>query len=389
MVGESGAGKSLTGAAIIGLLEPPGRVAAGEILLGGRRIDNLPDEQMRRVRGREIGAVFQDPLTSLNPLYTVGRQLAETIVTHLDLSWSQARTRAVELLAATGIPAARERIDHYPHQFSGGMRQRVVIALALAAEPRLVVADEPTTALDVSIQAQIIELLKRLCREQGTAVMLITHDMGVIAETADRVAVMYAGRVAEIGPVADVIHKPRHPYTAGLMGSIPALDSHAQRLVQIDGSMPRLNAIPTGCAFNPRCGQQLPRCTQDRPELMAAGTSRAACWLHEERWRHERHSPVGRSPGRGPLVRRVAAVAGAQVVRQAQGHAARRRRRVLRHRARRDAGAGGRVGLRQVHRGAHAGRAVRPDARRYPLRRPAPGHAWPNPAAGPCASACR
>ena len=155
------------------------------------------------------------------------------------------------------------------------MRQRVVIALALAAEPRLVVADEPTTALDVSIQAQIIELLKRLCREQGTAVMLITHDMGVIAETADRVAVMYAGRVAEIGPVADVIHKPRHPYTAGLMGSIPALDSHAQRLVQIDGSMPRLNAIPTGCAFNPRCGQQLPRCTQDRPELMAAGTSRA------------------------------------------------------------------------------------------------------------------
>mgnify|MGYP002041112243 CR=1 FL=1 len=175
-------------------------------MLAGRRIDNLPDEQMRRVRGREIGAVFQDPLTSLNPLYTVGRQLAETIVTHLDLSWSQARNRAVELLASTGIPAARERIDHYPHQFSGGMRQRVVIALALAAEPKLVVADEPTTALDVSIQAQIIELLKRLCREHGTAVMLITHDMGVIAETADRVAVMYAGRVAEIGPVADVIH---------------------------------------------------------------------------------------------------------------------------------------------------------------------------------------
>ena len=234
------------------------------------------------MRGREIGAVFQDPLTSLNPLYTVGRQLAETIVTHLDLSWSQARARRSNCWRP---PASRRRarIDHYPHQFSGGMRQRVVIALALAAEPRLVVADEPTTALDVSIQAQIIELLKRLCREQGTAVMLITHDMGVIAETADRVAVMYAGRVAEIGPVADVIHKPRHPYTAGLMGSIPALDSHAQRLVQIDGSMPRLNAIPTGCAFNPRCGQQLPRCTQDRPELMAAGTSRAACWLHEEK----------------------------------------------------------------------------------------------------------
>ena len=281
VVGESGAGKSLTGASIIGLLEPPGRIAAGEILLAGRRIDNLPDEQMRRVRGREIGAVFQDPLTSLNPLYTVGRQLAETIVTHLDLSWSQARERAVELLASTGIPAARERIAHYPHQFSGGMRQRVVIALALAAEPKLVVADEPTTALDVSIQAQIIELLKRLCRENGTAVMLITHDMGVIAETADRVAVMYAGRVAEIGPVADVIHKPRHPYTTGLMGSIPSLEGHAERLVQIDGSMPRLNAIPAGCAFNPRCGQRMPRCGVERPELMAAGTSRAACWLHD------------------------------------------------------------------------------------------------------------
>jgi peptide/nickel transport system ATP-binding protein len=238
---------------------------------------------MRRVRGREIGAVFQDPLTSLNPLYTVGRQLAETIVTHLDMTWSQARNRAVELLASTGIPAARERIDHYPHQFSGGMRQRVVIALALAAEPKLVVADEPTTALDVSIQAQIIELLKRLCREHGTAVMLITHDMGVIAETADRVAVMYAGRVAEIGPVADVIHKPRHPYTAGLMGSIPSMDGHRERLVQIDGSMPRLNAIPPGCAFNPRCGQRLPRCATERPELMPAGTSRAACWLHDDK----------------------------------------------------------------------------------------------------------
>ncbi|MCJ9708437.1 ABC transporter ATP-binding protein, partial [Bordetella hinzii] len=282
VVGESGAGKSLTGAAIIGLLEPPGHISGGEILLEGRRIDNLPEEQMRRVRGREIGAVFQDPLTSLNPLYTVGRQLVETILTHLPLSARQARERAIELLAATGIPAARERIDHYPHQFSGGMRQRVVIALALAAEPKLVVADEPTTALDVSIQAQIIELLKKLCREQGAAVMLITHDMGVIAETADRVAVMYAGRLAEIGPVADVIHRPRHPYTTGLMGSIPTLEGGAERLVQIDGSMPRLNAIPPGCAFNPRCGRRMDRCRRDRPELMPAGASRAACWLLEQ-----------------------------------------------------------------------------------------------------------
>lgn len=282
VVGESGAGKSLTGASIIGLLEPPGRISGGEILLEGKRIDQLPDDEMRRIRGRQIGAIFQDPLTSLNPLYTVGQQIAETIVTHLPLSWAQARERAIELLEATGIPAARERIDHYPHQFSGGMRQRVVIALALSAEPKLVVADEPTTALDVSIQAQIIELIKRLCREQGTAVMLITHDMGVIAETADRVVVMYAGRVAEIGPVRDVIHSPRHPYTSGLMGSIPSVHQHADRLVQIDGAMPRLNAIPKGCAFNPRCTQVMPRCKSERPELMPAGASRAACWLHDK-----------------------------------------------------------------------------------------------------------
>ena len=281
VVGESGAGKSITGAAIIGLLEPPGRIAGGEIRLNGRRIDNLEPAQMRRVRGKEVGAIFQDPLTSLNPLYTVGRQLVETIQTHLDLSASQARTRAVDLLKSTGIPAAEQRIDHYPHQFSGGMRQRVVIALALAAEPRLIVADEPTTALDVSIQAQIIALIKRLCREHGTSVMLVTHDMGVIAETADRVAVMYAGRIAEIGPVADVIHKPKHPYTVGLMGSIPTVGEDRERLAQIDGSMPRLNAIPKGCAFNPRCPKVFATCRERRPDLIAAGTSLAACWLHD------------------------------------------------------------------------------------------------------------
>ena len=279
VVGESGAGKSLTGAAIIGLLEPPGRVSGGEIWLEGQRIDQLSDDQMRRIRGKKIGAIFQDPLTSLNPLYTVGRQLVETITTHLSLTASQAKARAIELLEATGIPAARERIDHYPHQFSGGMRQRVVIALALAAEPKLIVADEPTTALDVSIQAQIIELLKRLCREQGAAVMLITHDMGVIAETANRVVVMYAGRVAEIGHVRDVIHKPQHPYTAGLMGSIPTIKQTATRLVQIDGSMPRLNAIPSGCAFHPRCEHVMDICRRDRPDVMATRTSQAACWL--------------------------------------------------------------------------------------------------------------
>jgi len=280
VVGESGAGKSLTGAAIIGLLDPPGRVASGEILLEGKRIDNLSYEAMRKLRGRHIGAIFQDPLTSLNPLYTVGRQLIETIQTHLPLSADEARTRAIRLLQETGIPAAAARIDQYPHQFSGGMRQRVVIALALAGEPKLIVADEPTTALDVSIQAQIISLLKRLCKDHGAAVMLVTHDMGVIAETCDRVAVMYAGRIVEIGPVHDVIHAPAHPYTVGLMGSIPAMDEDRERLLQIDGSMPRLTAIPTGCAFNPRCERVLSRCRVERPDLLPAGPTRAACWLH-------------------------------------------------------------------------------------------------------------
>ncbi|MEY4979637.1 MAG: hypothetical protein RLZZ352_1907 [Pseudomonadota bacterium] len=281
VVGESGAGKSLTGAAIIGLLEPPGRMAGGEVWLNGRRIDQLPPDQMRQVRGRQIGAIFQDPLTSLNPLYSVGRQLIETITTHLPVSRAEARQRAIRLLQDTGIPAAEQRLDHFPHQFSGGMRQRVVIALALAAEPQLIVADEPTTALDVSIQAQIISLLKTICKQRGAAVMLITHDMGVIAETCDRVAVMYAGRVAEIGPVHAVINQPAHPYTSGLMACIPDMSQDRERLHQIDGAMPRLNAIPSGCAYHPRCPQVQPRCTQARPELLPAGATRAACWLHD------------------------------------------------------------------------------------------------------------
>ncbi|QNN57967.1 ABC transporter ATP-binding protein [Diaphorobacter ruginosibacter] len=289
VVGESGAGKSLTGAAIIGLLEPPGHIASGQILLKGERIDNLPGEAMRHIRGRRIGAIFQDPLTSLNPLYTVGRQLVETIMTHLPMNAAQARERAIELLKDTGIPAAAERIDHYPHQFSGGMRQRVVIALALAAEPELIVADEPTTALDVSIQAQIIGLLKNICRSRGAAVMLITHDMGVIAETCDRVAVMYAGRVAEIGPVHEVINHPAHPYTSGLMASIPDMEEDRERLNQIDGAMPRLTAIPQGCAFNPRCPQAFDRCRAERPALKPVGATQASCWLAQE----ERQAATG------------------------------------------------------------------------------------------------
>ncbi|MDJ1157332.1 ABC transporter ATP-binding protein [Chelatococcus sp. SYSU_G07232] len=283
MVGESGAGKSLTGMAVIGLLEPPGRLAAGEIHLDGERIDNLPPRRRQAIRGRRIGAIFQDPLTSLHPLFTVGRQLVETIRFHLDVSEKEGRERALALLKDVGIPAAEERINHYPHQFSGGMRQRVVIALALAANPSLVIADEPTTALDVSIQAQITALLKRLCREHGTAVLLVTHDMGVIAETADRVAVMYAGRIVEIGPVLDVIRRPRHPYSRGLMASIPGLRERAERLNQIEGSMPRLTTMPPGCAFHPRCPEAGPRCHVARPMLAAVPgeVTSAACWLHQ------------------------------------------------------------------------------------------------------------
>jgi peptide/nickel transport system ATP-binding protein len=283
VVGESGAGKSLTGTAVIGLVEPPGRLAGGEILLAGRRIDTLPKDEMRRVRGKQIGMIFQDPLTSLDPLMRIGDQLIETIQTHTAATRAQARDRAVHLLEEVGIPAAAERLMAHPHQFSGGMRQRVVIALALAAEPDIVIADEPTTALDVSVQAQIIALLKRLTRDHGMAVMLITHDMGVIAQIADRVAVMYAGRIAEIGPVRDVIGRPHHPYTAGLMGSIPGLRSEHARLRQIPGAMPRPGAIPSGCAFNPRCERVFERCRAERPELSPFGHTAAAC-----------HAPISR-----------------------------------------------------------------------------------------------
>ena len=281
VVGESGAGKSVTGLAVIGLIDPPGRISGGEILLSGLRIDNLPPEEMRKVRGKRIGMIFQDPLTSLNPLYRVGEQIIETIKTHTNLTDQQARKRAIDLLAEVGIPAPEKRIDGYPHEFSGGMRQRVVIALALCAEPELIIADEPTTALDVSVQAQIISLIKRLGRDHGTAVMLVTHDMGVIAETCDRVAVMYAGRVAEIGPVQEVIKNPLHPYAKGLMGAIPTLAGEDKRLVQIPGAMPRLSAIPPGCSFNPRCSSAFDRCRVDRPEPLRQGTQAVACHLYD------------------------------------------------------------------------------------------------------------
>ena len=288
VVGESGAGKSVTGSAVIGLIDPPGRIAGGEVRFSGERIDHLPAEAIRRIRGKRIGMIFQDPLTSLNPLLRIGDQLVETIRTHTDLSAAAARTRAIELLTEVGIPAPERRIDGYPHEFSGGMRQRVVIALALCAGPELVIADEPTTALDVSVQAQIITVLKRMCSEHGTAVMLVTHDMGVIGETADRVAVMYAGRIIEIGRVADVVHEPLHPYAQGLMGAIPTLADTAERLASIPGSMPRLSAIPAGCPFNPRCQHAFAPCFTVRPELVEPGIAarplpghRVACHLYD------------------------------------------------------------------------------------------------------------
>ncbi|WP_299724221.1 ABC transporter ATP-binding protein [uncultured Tateyamaria sp.] len=283
VVGESGAGKSMAGNAVIGLLNPPAHIASGEIHLNGTRIDHLAGDTMRRLRGKEIGMVFQDPLTSLNPLLRIGDQLTETMLAHLDISQSEARKRAVAALDEVGIPGAAERVDSYPHEFSGGMRQRVVIALALCAEPSLIIADEPTTALDVSVQAQIIALLKRLCRERGTAVMLITHDMGVIAEACDRVAVMYAGKLAELGPVRDVLTAPLHPYTDGLMGSTPLASRGKDRLHQIPGAMPRLDALPQGCAFHPRCPRAAEQCRADPAPRIEDGAGRAACFFPIDR----------------------------------------------------------------------------------------------------------
>jgi len=282
MVGESGAGKSLTGSAIAGLLQSPGRIRQGEIWFNGQRIDNLNEEARRLLRGKAISCIFQDPLTSLNPVLTVGQQLIETIRTHLPLSASEAQTRAIALLTEVGINSPEQRINQYPHQLSGGMRQRVVIALALCVDPQLVIADEPTTALDVSVQAQVLSLLRRLCEQHGTAVMLITHDMGVVAEVCSRVAVMYAGRIVETGPVAEVIRRPQHPYTRGLISAIPSMRERRENLAQIDGAMPRLNALPQGCAFHPRCPHASHQCREQQPVIHPHYGVQLACFHPQE-----------------------------------------------------------------------------------------------------------
>jgi len=282
IVGESGSGKSVTSLAVTGLLPPTAKVE-GSIVLDGVEITTADAETLRRMRGREVGLIFQDPTTTLNPVLTIGRQVIEGQVSHGLVAAADAQARAAELLREVDIPDPAVRAGQYPHQFSGGMRQRAVIAMAMAGQKRLIIADEPTTALDVTVQAQVLAVLARRQAETGAAVILITHDLGVIAETADRVAVLYAGRLAEIGPVRDVILNAEHPYTKGLMGSIPTLVQTSDRLVQIPGAMPRLTAIPAGCAFNPRCEQVFDRCRKDRPDpIDRPGNRQVACWLHAQ-----------------------------------------------------------------------------------------------------------
>ncbi|CCX49953.1 oligopeptide transport ATP-binding protein OppD [Clostridium sp. CAG:226] len=280
IVGESGSGKSVTSLSIMGLLQYPGRVVDGEILLNGEDILTYSKDQMRKVRGKEIAMIFQDPMTSLNPVYTIGNQVMEMILEHEKMTKREARARAIEMLKLVGIPAAEKRIDSYPHEFSGGMRQRVMIALALSCNPKLLIADEPTTALDVTIQAQILSLIKSLNKQFGMTTMLITHDLGVVATVCDKVAVMYGGLIMEYGTVDEIFYHPRHPYTMGLLGSIPHVDGgEKRRLIPIDGTPPDLINPPKGCPFSTRCKYCMNVCTREQPPYFAEDKHRTMCWM--------------------------------------------------------------------------------------------------------------
>ncbi len=281
IVGESGSGKSVAMYSILGLVRDANVEISGSVKFQGREILGLSDKEMQSVRGGEVGMIFQDPMTALTPVYTVGWQLVEQLRAHNDMTKQEARERARELLAEVGIPDPKSRLHHYPHEFSGGMRQRVVIAMALSCNPKLLIADEPTTALDVTTQAQILDLMERLQERHGSSIVIITHDMGVIAEIADRVIVMYAGRPAEIGPELDVVRSPRHPYTWGLLGAVPRADVKNRRLVTIPGNAVSPLAVPEGCAFAARCPHKMAIC-DERPPLRGAHQHLDACWLTDE-----------------------------------------------------------------------------------------------------------
>jgi len=277
IVGESGAGKSMLGFAILDLIAEPGRISAGSVHVDGENLLDIPRERLRRIRGNRISMIFQDPMMTLNPVLTIATQMVEVLEAHGIASGSAARRRAREMLEAVQIPSAAARLDAYPHELSGGLRQRVVIAIALIAEPEIIIADEPTTALDVTIQAEIMALLLRLCRETGVGLILITHDLGVVAEVTERLIIMYAGRVVETGPTGEIIAAPRHPYTAGLLGALPQRAGRGNRLAQIPGSMPGIADLPPGCAFAPRCPRAIAGCVVEIPETRAEGARRVAC----------------------------------------------------------------------------------------------------------------
>ena len=282
LVGESGCGKSVSAMSIMRLIPtPPGRIVEGEVIFDGKDLLKLNDEGIRRVRGNDIAMIFQDPMTSLNPVLTIGRQIGEALELHKGMSRDQARKRTIELLELVGIPAARSRVDDYPHQFSGGMRQRVMIAMALSCDPKLLIADEPTTALDVTIQAQILDLIGQLRRDLGMAVIMITHDLGVVAGVADKINVMYAGYIVESAPAEQLFAKPRHPYTLGLLRSIPRIDEpRKEKLIPIEGLPPDLIDAPQGCPFVPRCTYKVDRCVEENPSLEPIETGHTiACWV--------------------------------------------------------------------------------------------------------------